>query len=184
MVDADTWDVGGTRVRLHGIDAPELSQTCGDWKCGLWATAQVRKRYQGQQADCRAVDMGRYGRIVAKCMVKGEDVGQYQVAAGLAFAYRKYSTAYVREERAAVAANRGLHAGPVDPPWLYRAGQVAEVGPNGCRIKGNISSSGKKIYHRPGQSAYGRTRISTSKGERWFCSAEEARRAGWRAAKN
>ena len=51
-----------------------------------------------------------------------------------------------------------------------------------CRIKGNISSS-NRIYHVPGGQWYARTRIDTSKGERWFCSEAQARAAGWRRAK-
>lgn len=54
----------------------------------------------------------------------------------------------------------------------------------GCNIKGNISvDTGERIYHVPGQKYYRETIISTGKGERWFCSEEEARRAGWRKAK-
>jgi hypothetical protein len=54
----------------------------------------------------------------------------------------------------------------------------------GCNIKGNISiNSGERIYHVPGQEYYDETRITTSKGERWFCSEQEARAAGWRRAK-
>jgi hypothetical protein len=53
-------------------------------------------------------------------------------------------------------------------------------GREGCRIKGNISGNGK-IYHVPGSDAYAKTRIDESKGERWFCSEDEARAAGWRA---
>jgi hypothetical protein len=49
-----------------------------------------------------------------------------------------------------------------------------------CRIKGNISQSGR-IYHIPGSAWYDRTEIDESKGERWFCTEEEARTAGWRA---
>ena len=49
-----------------------------------------------------------------------------------------------------------------------------------CRIKGNISGSGK-IYHVPGSDSYERTKIDESKGERWFCTEAEARAAGWRA---
>jgi len=49
-----------------------------------------------------------------------------------------------------------------------------------CRIKGNISDSGR-IYHVPGSDTYERVGIDTSKGERWFCTEEEARKAGWRA---
>lgn len=50
-----------------------------------------------------------------------------------------------------------------------------------CTIKGNISyKTGEKIYHVPGGNFYTRTKINLSKGERWFCSEEEARKAGWR----
>ena len=52
-----------------------------------------------------------------------------------------------------------------------------------CNIKGNINTRGEKIYHVPGQRYYSDTRISASHGERWFCSEQEARAAGWRAAK-
>lgn len=51
-----------------------------------------------------------------------------------------------------------------------------------CRIKGNISLDGERIYHVPGGEWYDKTRIDTSKGERWFCSEAEAREAGWRRA--
>jgi hypothetical protein len=54
---------------------------------------------------------------------------------------------------------------------------------DGCVIKGNVSSSGERIYHLPGQEYYSRTHISISRGERMFCSEDEARRAGWRKAK-
>lgn len=54
----------------------------------------------------------------------------------------------------------------------------------GCHIKGNISlNTGEQIYHVPGQSYYDETVISTSKGERWFCSEDEARQAGWRKSR-
>jgi hypothetical protein len=52
-----------------------------------------------------------------------------------------------------------------------------------CVIKGNISMSGERIYHVPGQRYYDETRIKPAYGERWFCSEEEARAAGWRKSK-
>jgi hypothetical protein len=52
-----------------------------------------------------------------------------------------------------------------------------------CVIKGNINTQGERIYHVPGQEYYDETRISASHGERWFCSEEEARAAGWRRSK-
>ncbi|WP_338055976.1 thermonuclease family protein [Ruegeria marisrubri] len=187
VVDADTWDVGGVRVRLHGIDAPELDQTCRyadgtEWRCGVWATQRVRVAYEGHKARCRPVDQDRYGRIVANCAVQGVDAAQVLVGKGLAFAYRKYSLAYVSHEWEARRRKAGLHAGEAQEPWLYRSAG-ADGAPGGtCRIKGNISSGGERIYHVPGQKHYARTKISPGKGERWFCSAAEARSAGWRAA--
>ena len=50
-------------------------------------------------------------------------------------------------------------------------------------IKGNISSTGERIYHVPGQKFYEETKISPRRGERWFCSEEEARTAGWRKSR-
>lgn len=53
-----------------------------------------------------------------------------------------------------------------------------------CLIKGNISSSGDKIYHMPRCASYNRTEIKEEDGERWFCTEEEAVTAGWRKAQN
>jgi hypothetical protein len=52
-----------------------------------------------------------------------------------------------------------------------------------CRIKGNISATGERIYHVPGQRYYDATYIDTAAGEHWFCSEAEARAAGWRKSK-
>ena len=68
----------------------------------------------------------------------------------------------------------------------YRAdrwGRVVADAPDGCPIKGNISSSSERIYHTPWSPWYGRTKITESKGERWFCDEAEAQAAGWRAAR-
>jgi hypothetical protein len=69
---------------------------------------------------------------------------------------------------------------------LLGIGLAIQIGPEftSCNIKGNISyNGGEKIYHVPGQEYYSETRISLLKGERWFCSEEEARAAGWRPAR-
>jgi hypothetical protein len=53
----------------------------------------------------------------------------------------------------------------------------------GCGVKGNISVTGERIYHTPGQEYYSQTRINLLKGEKWFCSEASARAAGWRKAR-
>lgn len=190
VIDGDTIDVQGTRIRLHGIDALEKDQTCTDangtvWACGAWVTEAVRARFAGQTAHCTAMDTDRYHRTIAKCSFAGEDMGQILVSAGWAFAYRKYSLEYDLDEKGAAIRNTGLHASTVQTPAAFRQGRATadQERTGACRIKGNISAKGVRIFHRPGQRDYARTRISPNKGERWFCSPTEARAAGWRAAR-
>ena len=190
VVDADTWDVGETRVRLFGIDAPELDQTCrrddgSEWDCGRWSAAETDRLFGGRRAGCTALDRDRYGRVVARCQVQGRDAAREMVRQGLALAYRRYSMDYDLDEKAAFVARVGIHAGTVERPAEFRAGAARADGSpeRGCAIKGNVSGNGVRIYHVPGQRDYGRTRISAPKGERWFCSEAEARAAGWRKAK-
>lgn len=195
VIDADTFDVDGTRVRLHGVDAPEREQRCGGrdapmWDCGLWVTRVARDRYDGRHARCAVLDTDRYGRAVTRCTIDGEDVGRAMVADGLAFAYRAYSMDYDLDEKTAAVNGRGLHATGIAAPADFRAagrraGAAHDVAaaPDGCAIKGNIASDGERIFHAPGQRWYSRTRVSTAKGERWFCSESAARAAGWRRAR-
>lgn len=189
VVDGDTIRVGGETVRIFGIDAPEVKQTCTRadgrrWDCGRWSAEQVRRLYQGKRARCTGLDTDRYGRTVARCTVGGRDMGAEIVGAGLATAYTRYSRDYVEIEKAAVVAGRGIFGSTLDPPAAFRAAETPapQAAPGRCVIKGNISSSGR-IYHVPGQENYDVTRISPSRGERWFCSEAEARAAGWRKAR-
>jgi endonuclease YncB( thermonuclease family) len=195
VIDGDTLDVGDARIRLYGIDAPETDQSCvrengTEWACGAWVTRVVAGRYQGRMARCDAQTHDRYGRLVAICRVGGEDMARSLVEEGLAFAYRRYSRQYVSAENRAKAAANGLHAYRVTRPEDHRRADrvvtetsVAGAFAAGCVIKGNISASGERIFHAPGQQHYARTSISPARGERWFCSAAEARAAGWRAAR-
>lgn len=189
VIDADTFDVGDVRVRLFGVDAPEIGQPCTahgqTWDCGVWARDIVRDRFEGRHARCRQVDIDRYDRVVATCEIGGVDLGAALVSDGVAWAYRRYSSQYDLDEKAAAIEGRGLWAVDIQLPQEYRAGQVAsrDAPDADCAIKGNISKGGQ-IYHMPGGRDYDRTGINPARGERWFCSAAEARAAGWRAARN
>jgi len=189
VIDGDTFAVGDTRVRLFGIDAPENGQPCADQRgrkmdCGNWVTAQVEARYDGLQTTCAEIEKDRYGRSVATCDVRGEDVGGWIVSEGLAWAFVRYSDVYALDEKSAAVALRGIWAFDIDNPATFRAIEAAAPAPTGpCTIKGNITDNGQ-IYHMPHNRDYGRTRINEAKGERWFCTENEAQSAGWRPAQN
>lgn len=182
VVDGDTLEIAGERIRLHGIDAPETGQTCTDaagagWDCGGFATAALARLAAGE-TRCEGVEHDRYGRLVARCSAIGADFGAALVEGGAVFAYARYSADYLAHEARARAAGRGVWAGQAERPDLVRASGGAAEAPEGCAIKGNISGNGR-LYHLPGSRGYGATVVSTAKGERWFCSEDQALAAGW-----
>jgi hypothetical protein len=105
------------------------------------------------------------------------------VRQGMAWAFVKFSDVYVAPQEAAKTDGLGVWQGASQPAWEFRAARwntAKQVSPEGCPIKGNITKNGK-IYHPPWSPWYDRTKISTNKGERWFCNEAEAIKAGWRA---
>jgi len=125
VIDGDTLDVGGIRVRLHGIDAFERNQMCdaphGPWACGAAATSALKARAEGRALVCEVLDTDRYGRKVSRCERDGVDVAEALVASGLALAYRRYSPDYVDEETAARSAALGAWNGSFDRPEQWRS---------------------------------------------------------------
>jgi endonuclease YncB( thermonuclease family) len=191
VIDGDTVRVGEVRVRLHGIDAPEATQTChasqgGSWACGMQATHALQALLANQDISCQAITVDRYGRIVARCFVGNVDIQADLVRRGLAWAFVKYSTDYVAQEREAKDARRGIWQANTQPAWDYRATRWAEydkTAPPGCPIKGNVNRQGEKIYHLPWGRDYAKVKMDLSKGKHWFCSQDEAEKAGWRVAR-
>lgn len=182
IVDGDTLDIGGTIYRINGIDAPEHGQKCGNWSCGNAATDTLAELTMGKQVHCDQITTDKYQRTIATCYADGEDLGKQMVRSGMAWAFVRFSDVYLAEEGAARSEHLGIWQGNFQPPWDYREAQWNNgdaQAPDGCPIKGNISKNGK-IYHAPWSPYYRRTKINTSKGERWFCSEAEAKQAGWR----
>lgn len=192
VIDGDTIVLGGEIHRINGIDAPEHGQKCArvqgkDWPCGKEATALMAELALDRQVKCQVESTDLYGRSISTCYAGGKDIGAEMVRRGMAWAFVRYSDAYVSEEREARSAGFGIWQSETKPAWEYRAAswQRAEEelpadAPDGCVIKGNISDSGM-IYHAPWSPWYERTKINTAKGERWFCDEAEAVAAGWRA---
>jgi len=187
VIDGDTLEIDGVRIRLEGIDAPESAQRCkgrwfGTWACGSAATKALTKLVRNHEVICESRGRDVYRRVLAVCHADGVEINARLVHDGLAWAFVRYSRTYVREEADARAAHRGIFAAENQPAWDYRAGSwktAEQDAPKGCAIKGNISSKGR-IYHMPWSPWYHRVSIEPSRGERWFCSEKEAIAAGWR----
>lgn len=126
VIDGDTIDIHGVRIRLHGIDAPESRQLCtrptGErWRCGQQASLALSDQIGRSTVSCDPRDTDRYGRTVAVCSSRGLDLNGWLVIQGWAVAYRRYSRDYVRAEDQARAASRGVWSGQFDMPWEWRA---------------------------------------------------------------
>ena len=186
--DGDTFtlltsDKQQVKIRLAEIDAPESGQPYGNK-----SKQKLSELIFGKDVRVVVQTTDRYGRTVGRPYVGNLDVCKEMVRVGAAWVYKQYvvNKSLFDVENDAREARRGIWGLPESQqiePWNWRRG-INSATPEGCNIKGNINSKGDHIYHVPGTRSYGATEINESKGERWFCSEEEARAAGWRAPRN
>jgi endonuclease YncB( thermonuclease family) len=208
--EGDQIQIGASKIRLGGIDAPAVDQLClnhtGErWTCGAAARDELIKHTDGKDWTChvrQAAD--RRGRVVARCEVDGEDVQKWMVKNGWALSYVRVSHDYDADEAAAREAKAGMWQGAFIAPWDWRIRNkktailgAAKAPPNAhaillasasgsvapspdCTIKGNVNGAGECIYHKPTSRWYAQIKMQINKGTRWFCSAEEAEAAGCR----
>ena len=129
VVDADTIDIHGERIRLDGIDAPESWQTCEDakgkpYRCGK-AAAEALDRFlaASRPTTCTITGSGGYGRAAARCKrADGRSVNSWLVRSGWALDWPKYSKGdFAADEAAAKAENRGIWKGAFEDPCVVRA---------------------------------------------------------------
>jgi endonuclease YncB( thermonuclease family) len=212
IVDGDTVQIGASKIRLEGVDAPETDQLCLDgnnhhWTCGIEARDRLMQKAGGKVWRCRTSSNDRYGRALATCKVEGLNINQWLVRSGWALSFVRYSHEYDADERAARDAKSGLWSGAFIAPWDWRhrnsnteilgaisvpknaqtillsAASAATAPSPDCTIKGNIGRKGECIYHVPGGRFYSTVKMDLSQGKRWFCTEEEAKAAGCRKSK-
>lgn len=127
IIDADTLEIAKQRIRLMGVDAPESGQKCLNAerafvRCGSIAANALDKWINRNPVSCTVEDKDRYGRLVASCSVRGQDIQEWLVTNGQAVAYRAYSKAYVPAELKARQAKAGIWAGEFIMPSDWRQG--------------------------------------------------------------
>ncbi len=194
VIDGDTLEIDGHAVQLYGIDAPELGQYCeraGDlWACGAEAARFLKDtvQFEGPPVECspwgkEPADNGSSEIIIGVCQVGPKGVGLTMVQNGYAAALPDSFPDYKEAEEQARQAKLGIWRGDFVPPWEWRAGKSAEVRAGDwvrtCNVKGALGPAGEQIDYMPTDQGYDDVTIDPAKGERSFCSDEEARAAGW-----
>jgi endonuclease YncB( thermonuclease family) len=210
--EGDTVQIGTSRIRLGGIDAPSVDQLClnnaGDrWTCGVASRDELTKHADNKVWTCHVQQTDRRGRLIARCEVDGEDIQKWMVANGWALSFTRVSHDYDADEKAARESKAGMWQGAFIAPWDWRirnkkttilgaakppgnanaillASASGSVAPSpDCTIKGNVNGSGECIYHTPKSRWYAQIKMQIAKGTRWFCSVDEAEAAGCRETK-
>ena len=181
--------MAGIAVRLHGVDAPELYQTCSrqgqSWACGKEAMAKLGQLVNGAELRCEQRDVDDYDRIVASCTARQIDLGQAMVEAGLAVALPQFSDRYLGAEARAKALKLGIWNSDFQQPADYRA-----ANPRAHRPKPQASAARQILHHRRrpasitaiamrhGQRVLRRyTAVSRDIGQKWMATV-----TGWLAS--
>lgn len=126
VIDGDTIEIRGERIRLDAIDAPESSQLCVDaagkrYRCGQKSAFALADMIGRTVVSCEPKDRDRYKRTIAVCFKGDINLNAWIISQGWAVAFRKYGNDYIGQEDEARLAGRGIWAGSFDMPWDWRA---------------------------------------------------------------
>ena len=133
VVDGDTIHIKSFKIRLEGIDAPEMKQKCKkpylqiifftfqkDYYCGQISKKKLAKKIGNKQVKCILFGEDRYKRYLAKCLKGSTNLNRWMVRNGYAVAYRKYSKRYILEENFAKEEKLGIWIGSFLEPEKWR----------------------------------------------------------------
>jgi endonuclease YncB( thermonuclease family) len=185
-ISGDVLRVDGMLVHLNEVEAPELGQPCHRangrlWKCGQAAKSGLARIVRGKTVKCTPAGQDSDGNVLATCMIGTTDIATELVQRGYVFAVRSFFGSLNDAEDQARTAKSGIWQGEIQRPQEWRDQQWEDAkrdAPDGCPIKGLIRAS-SKLYALPWSQGYDRAKVHTKKGERWFCSEDEAKAAGF-----
>lgn len=126
VIDGDTIEIHGSRIRLDAIDAPESRQQCWQadgkpYPCDRRSAFALADMIGGTPLRCEPKGHDRDRRIIAVCFKGGTNLNAWMVREGWAVAFRKYGIDYIAEEDTARKNRAGLWAGSFDMSWDWRA---------------------------------------------------------------
>lgn len=186
IIDGDTIEVSdATRVRYIGIDTPETGDCRGEGAKMVNESLVGGKKIKLED-DIEKLD--KYGRRLAYVWVDGLFVNEELVKRGVATVITyppnvRYVDRFLEAQQEAKEERLGIWGENVCGDDEGAVEGVSVSTSSDCLIKGNISVSGEKIYHMPGQKYFDKTQVDETKGEKWFCSEGDAVAAGWRKSK-
>lgn len=209
VIDGDTLDMTGTRIRLIGIDAPEAKQACtragAPWACGVEATASLTEIIQGQSVSCTAQGTDTYDRMLATCQTRMTDLGREMVRRGMAVPLGNAGPDYHDAAAVAQRLSYGLWSGTFQTPADWRAANPREASPparqqpsiinasseraaqpSGRRYTNALGCAIKGNHSRRGDFIYhlpGQKYYNVTRPEALFCTEREAQAAGFRRSK-
>ena len=124
ITDGDTIRINGEKIRFSGIDTPELRQMCIKQgirtPCGITAKKILIDKIADNKIVCIREGKDQYKRTLAECFVNNESLSSYLVKSGYAFAFRKYSKKFVKDENYARKNKLGMWSMNFEMPWQYR----------------------------------------------------------------
>ena len=127
IIDGDTIHIEKNKIRLHGIDAPEIDQTCTIkdkvWNCGIESSLELKKLILDNNISCVVSDIDKYNRYIAECFINNQNINELMVRNGWAIAYRYYSLDFIDDEGIAKNNKAGIWKGEFLDPYLFRKQQ-------------------------------------------------------------
>lgn len=127
VIDGDTIEIRGERIRLVSIDAPEAAQPCFDnqgnaWRCGQQAALTLSKFIARRPVTCVSEGRDRYGRILGDCSVSSVSLSAWMIENGWAVPYYDRDRRQADGAERAKAARRGIWSGAFEVPSEWRRG--------------------------------------------------------------
>ncbi len=186
VIDGDTLVVDGQLVQLSGIDAPELGQRCFNdgksWRCGLEAALALRKLIAFGKVVCEFED-AEPKTAKASCSVDDKDLAVALLQQGYAIALPEAPSPLQAAQNNAKDAKFGIWRGDFVAPASWRdgvrlPGEAEDT--QYCVIKGTINDKDQRVFYVPSDEGYDAIEIDPSRGERMFCSDDQAILRGWR----